>query len=495
MKSLRPYQQEAINAIHNGLERGLKSMLVVLPTGCGKTFMAVEAIKDMGRVLWISHTQELCSQSASALIGCDVEFDNLPPEIGLIKAEKFDIEPMLVMAMAQSLHRRLDRIPADHFDVIVCDEADLFLAKTFVKSIEYFTPKLLLGLTATPFRQDNMPLTDVFEEIVYEYEIIDAVKQGYLCKPDAIRVKTNTSLDNVKTQAGEFKQGDLSNTINTPARNYQIVNKYLEYCEGRQFMAFSVDVQHAQDLCDAFKEKGINCDFVVGDTELSPDRRKVIESFKNGQITGLTNCMILSVGFNYDDVGACIMACPTKSRRKYIQQLGRGLRLKSSSFTSKFGQNCIILDIVDGTRKHKLINTEEIDKDYDLEDKLFISEENRQKLLDVKARREQQLNVVLTDVDERVVLLPLPRRKLVKTARMNEEATPAQLRMIAHWGYDVENVNYSKYMVGEIVMSQPASQQEFENVASCGFDVSNGVTVAEAKDALLLINEMDSKKR
>lgn len=487
-KELWPHQAASVNAIHYYLAKGIKRMALVLPTGTGKSFTAAQAIKDMGRILWIVHTEELGEQGAEVLrqtFGLSTS--------GLIKADVFDVDHQIVIATAQTLHNRLNRLSPDYFDVIVADECDLFGAVTFQKSLDYFTPKLRLGLTATFFRMDNMSLTDIFDVVAYEYTIEQAIGDGYLAKPEAIIAKTNINLDTVHTVAGEFNQKELTEKVNTPERNNFIVDQYIKYGKGMQFIAFCCDVQHTIDLCEAFKERGVNCEYVVGDKELTTDRTGCIQRFKSNQTTGLTNCMILSVGFDYPDTGMTIMACPTKSKRKFIQQIGRSLRLKSEWFVDQWGQKAIILDIVDCTTKHKLINTKELDRELRLEKKIFISEKDRQLLLDTKAKREATFTAQQRLKDEFVDLFALPIVKINKSIRLQESATENQLAWLKKLGYDIVNDHFTKQHFNEIIALQSATDNEIQNLKKCGYDTSNGVTVAEYKRAMEEIREREAK--
>lgn len=520
MKQERHYQTKAIRQITNSLNKGVREMLLVLPTGTGKTHTAVKAIQGKGRVLWIVTTEELCEQGGIALLAeldlmtyedlietiknnnglielirkpigmlAEVIADN----IGLVKADIFDIEKPIVLASAATLYRRLDKIPIEHFKVIVCDEADLFCSRTLRMPIDFFTHNLLLGLTATPYRQDGLELDDIFGQTVFEYTLREAVLEGFLTKPIAIKVKTSANLDDVHTLAGEFNQKELTQKINVPERNFQIVNKYIEYGQGRQFLAFCCDVQHAIDLCDAFKEKGVDCNFVVGDKELSPERKEVINSFKDGSLLGLTNVMVLTAGFDHPDIGVMIMACPTKSKRKFVQQVGRGFRLKSNKFVSKYAQNVIILDVVDGTTKHKLINCEAIDAELELEDKIFISDENRDKLRDAKLKRETVFKAH-EGQDEIFELFPIPKAKRYYSARLNEPATEAQLKSVERFGFDIINNTYTQAQIGEIFAAQMACKQDIDNLTAAGYDTSIPITMGQAKAAFADLMERDKKK-
>ena len=257
IKQLRPYQQDALLAINSRLQNGIAKQIVVLPTGAGKTFLAVKTLAPFKKILWLTHTEELLEQSGAAFLHeifpnyniqkriddagglldyiKSVKKENLladpidqeiASKIGIIKAETFYINAEIVLASLQTIHRRLDKISPDTFDAVVVDECHLSSAKTYVKSINYFQPKLLCGLTATPHRADGASLGDIYDEIVYQYRLFDAINDGYLCEIDAIACRTDISLDNVRTTAGELNQSDLRQTVNTPERNKFIVECY-----------------------------------------------------------------------------------------------------------------------------------------------------------------------------------------------------------------------------------------------------------------------------
>lgn len=516
---LRYYQREAKNSVQKELKEGVRKQLLVLATGTGKTALATDILKDFGKALWITHTEELIEQSAIALLSAEIGipkeeleaklnaegglieylsnnnggmFETIPGvigNVGVIKEKLMDFSTRLTVASIQTLWRRLDKIPADTFDVIVVDEAHYSGAATWVRTLDHFAPNLRLGLTATPYRMDGMLMGDIFDKITYEYPIDKAVKDGYLCKIDAIRVKTNVDIDKVRTTGGELNQGDLTETINTPERNGLIVRKYLEHCRDRQFIAFCSNVQHAIDLCECFKDEGIVADYIVGDKDLTTDRKGVINDFKSGKTTGLTNVMVLTAGFDHTEVSCVIEAAPTKSLSKYLQQVGRGTRLKKGDF-----KDLIILDFVDTTTRHRLINAWELDKAKDVEDKVFISDEKRQKLMEAITKREAKVTQQVITIDERVNLLAIPVVKISNSIRMNEPATQPQLDWLERLGYNTKENNYTKKMCSEIIGSQSASPKQIWAIKKMGYDVSAGVTIAEAKKIFQIKEEKKAKE-
>lgn len=514
-KELRPYQSEAHEVSIKEYNAGIIRQLLVLMTGAGKTFLTIKLLERYGfkRVLWLSFQEELVSQSALAFIRekFDDEFYNQIKEIGFlnfmregglfnvpdfkigcIKADIWRPDGHVVMGSVPTIHRRLDRLTPDYYDCVICDEAHLFGSTTAHKVLTFLQPKLLLGLTATPIRADGVMLCDIFEKIVFEYSLDKGIKDGYACEMDAVRVKTNVSLDKVKTTAGELNLGDLSNEVNTLARNQLIVDSYKKYADGRQCMAFCVDIQHAIDLAETFKNNGLDCEAVSSNEELTPDRNEKIDRFKNKSLQIITNVNILTTGFDHPDTGAIIMACPTKSLTKYLQAVGRGARLKGKEYVDRFGQNCMIIDIVDSTTRHSLVNAWELDKQKPVEERTFVTRENKDILIADRLRRSAKLEHIRQE-DEKVNLLKLPALKISKSWRMEGEATEAQLKAIEKWGYDIVNTSYTKSMISEIFGQQECTAKQKSFLKWKGYDTSGFVSVAVATAAFKEIREKEEK--
>lgn len=508
-KALRYYQIEAKEAVLQALKRKVRKLLLLMPGGTGKTKTAVNIINDMGRKLWIVHEESLGEQGAIALLDelelmpyqvlvstintegglikllenhkshhfVSENVDLIAKNVGIIKADLFDINKPIVVASAQTLWMRLQKIPKDWFKVIVADECDLFFSRTFKMPLEYFEYDLLLGLTATNFRSDGVEMTDIFDETVYEYTLEQAIKDKYLTELNAIVIRTTTNLDDLNTAAGDFKLKELTEKVNTPQRNNLIVRKYMEYCTGQQFICFGADVDHVIDLYEAFEREGIKSAYVVSDKNrmvIGTDRKQIVRDYKKGSIIGLVNYNIFSAGFDAPDTGCVILACPTKSKRKFLQQLYRVTRLKSEGFVKKFGQIGTILDIVDGTSKHKIVNTFELDKGKLIEQRLFLSTVTKQILLDAKEKREREITSVVRKEDKKVKLVNLPDPLVVN---WKGDATEGQLKWLKGiGGYDTENFTFTKKQAHEIIESQPARKKELEWLESKGYD-TNGATI------------------
>lgn len=525
MKQERPYQIECHEAVISKYNKEVIRQLIVAFTGSGKTFMLIRLLEKLGfkRVLWLSFQEELVYQSALAFckekyneetykyieaVGFKefVKMDNYSNysgyfQMGLIKADTFYPNGNVIMGSVMTVKNRLDQLPPDYFDCIVCDEAHLYASVSAINVLNHFKPKLLLGATATPHRADGVPLGNIFDEITFEYGLDKGIKDGYAAELYAIRIKTNVDLDakkadgtaKVRTTAGEFNQKDLSNEVNTLYRNQLIVNKWKQYAIGRQTIAFCVDISHAIDLAEAFKENGINAVAVSSDEERTPNREKHIKMFKEGKIDVITNVAILVAGFDHVNTGCAIMACPTKSLTKYLQSVGRIARLKTKEFVDKFGQKALILDVVDNTNKHNLINAWELDKEKDIEDRTFVSREKKDLLL--AARKNTKLEHTRV-ADEIVKLLKIPKIKInLDSPNMKKPITEPQRDWLIKLGHKPDEIHFTHGMAQEIFDKEPASRRKIEEIKNLGYDVSGRVITNSDYNAVMRQEWIKNKKK
>jgi len=502
-KEIRPYQQKAINAIESDLMSGIEKSLLVMSMGLGKTFTAIkieEGLKSK-KTMWLTEDERLFEQSALAFIQdkFDESFYKYVEKVGFInycrgggvfagsgykmscvKADLFDLSGDVVFVSAQTLWRRLDKIPPDVFDVIIIDEAHNFGAKTYYNAIQHFSPRLRLGLTGTPYRTDGMLMGDIFDKISFEYGMLEGTRDGYLCELDAIRVKTTTSLDKVHTLAGDFNQKELSNEINNPARNYLIAESYLKYAQGRQAIGYGCDIAHCMDLAEAFRDKGINAQAISSDEDRTGDGEPVIRAYRNKKLDVIFNVNMLAKGFDHPDTGCTIAAAPTKSLVRYLQGPGgRASRLKSDEYVAKFGQNAIILDIVDVTSRHNLVNAWELDREKPLEERTFLTKEKRDKILAERLKKKAVIEHERKE-DEIVKLLSIPKYVVSKSIKMQEEATTAQLKWLKDLGHDTDNNHYTKFHANEIINQLPANKVEIAEMKKLGYDVGSRNVITKA---------------
>lgn len=541
MRQLRDYQLANHKAITDARNNGVINQLNVMPTGTGKTFTMCDYISAyFDSTLWLTHREELIDQSGLTLAqtmapeyaeeisefvdacGGIVEALNkldrnvagsdalrwMRNNIGVIKQGRNDHHRPIVIASVQTLWRRLAQIHPDSFECIVIDEAHYCMAKTWRKSVEHFNVKLRIGLTATPHRADGVSLSNLFDEIVFEYDLPTAIHEGYLVEIDAVQVKTNINLDNVHTRGGEFISGELQHVVDCPERNNLIVDKYLEYAEGRQAIFYCVNIEHAKNLADTFFRRGVkSVNLVVSDKELCPDRKDIIKKFKRGEIDILCNVDILTTGFDYPELSVVGCACPTKSLTKYIQTVGRGTRPIANAIkgleTSKERREAIkasnkphltLLDFVDVTSRHKLVNTWELDRRKPFEEKIFMTEQKREEAIEQREKMKREARIDRhSNVDKRIELIPMPEIKFPRSIRWEEPATEKQIRVLLAKNLitleELRENDYTKEDASRMIGSKEVSMSKVQWLRENNFDAPDVVTFAEYSAAKKMIQE------
>ena len=356
MIELRPYQHECLEAIEQFEKDGILRQLVALPTGTGKTILFSTAAKRRnGRTLILAHRDELIQQAVEKL---EMVWDNV--NVGVVKAERNENDKQVVVGSVQTVSRenRLEQLPQD-FDFIITDEAHHAAAATYRRIYEYLgimpndegdirSDTIHLGVTATPERTDNIGLDDIFEEIVFHRNIQDFIPD-YLCDLRCVQVMTHINVDGVETWAGDLRTEQLSALLNTVNCNELIVEAWKEHALGRLTLCFTTDVAHAIDLCNTFRAHNIKADWVSGETPLD-ERRDILARFMKGEIEVLTNCAVLTEGYDNPALDCIIIARPTKSKLLYTQMVGRGIR----TYPQK--DDCLILDIACISTEHNLVS-------------------------------------------------------------------------------------------------------------------------------------------
>ncbi|MBI2543208.1 MAG: DEAD/DEAH box helicase [Candidatus Aenigmarchaeota archaeon] len=346
--TLRDYQIECLDAIKNSRESGIDRPLVSLPTGSGKTVIFCEEAKRTdGRSLILVHRDELLEQALEKLYVIWPE-----AEPGVVKADRNEIDARVIVASIQTLsqRRRLEQLGKE-FGFLATDEAHHAAATSYLRVYEHLElPRkdlLSLGVTATPFRSDEKALEEAFDQVVYKKTISEMIMDGYLCDLRALRVKTSIDLDNIQTFGDDFYERDLADAINTVNRNRLIVESYLNYGEDRLALCFTANVKHAEDLAEAFRNNGVDSTSISGEMPYH-ERKSTLRKFHNQEIKVLCNCQLLTEGFDEPAIDCIILARPTKSPVMYTQMIGRGTR----TFPGK--ADCLIIDIADVSRRHKL---------------------------------------------------------------------------------------------------------------------------------------------
>ena len=345
--NLRPYQNEAVNAIEEEWQKGRKKTLLVLPTGCGKTIVfckiAENRVKMGDRVLILAHRDELLNQAA----------DKLQKSTGMMTAKEKAEESCLgswfrvVVGSVQSMMRenRLNKFPEDYFSTIIIDEAHHCLTYSYQRVLEHFDGALVLGVTATPDRSDMRNLGQYFDSLAYEYTLPRAIKEGYLCRIQAMTVPLNIDISGVKTQSGDYALADVGTALDPYLE--QIADEMKKHCADRKTVVFLPLIKTSQKFCHLLQSRGFRAAEVNGESE---NRAEILSAFDRGEYDVLCNSMLLTEGWDCPSVNCIVVLRPTKIRSLYCQMVGRGTRL--SQETGK--ENLLLLDFLWHTSRHEL---------------------------------------------------------------------------------------------------------------------------------------------
>ena len=342
---LRPYQVEARNAIL-GEWRGRRRVLLVLPTGTGKTivFSAVteEEVRCGGRVLILAHRGELLDQARDKLmqatgLACSIEKAD---QSSLLEWER------VTVGSVQSMMRyeRLERFSRDHFTMIVVDEAHHVLAETYARILEHFDGARVLGVTATPDRGDKKNLGRYFESLAFEYLLPQAIQDGFLCPIVAKTIPLEIDLDEVKQQSGDFQLAGIAHALDPYLE--QIADEITKY-PTRKLVVFLPLIATSRRFNAMLRDRGVDSVEVNGE---SPDRTEILQRFDRAGPSVLCNAMLLTEGWDCPTVDAICVLRPTKLRSLYAQMVGRGTRINPGK------ENLLLLDFLWHSTRHELVH-------------------------------------------------------------------------------------------------------------------------------------------
>jgi superfamily II DNA or RNA helicase len=341
---LRSYQVDCVESVFRNWQE-FKRVLVVQPTGCGKTICFAHIAKrkaDEGkRVLILANREELLQQ-ASDKIRAAVNL-----ETALEKAESTAINSLLPITVGsvQTLSRssRLKQFPADYFDTIIVDEGHHALASSWQSILQYFYGANVALFTATPDRSDRKNLGQYVEALAHEYTIRQAIADGYLCKIAAQTIPLKIDLSKVRTTAGDYNDADLGTALDPYLE--QIADHMADTVRDRRCLVFLPLIKTSEKMTELLRARGFPAAHVCG---VSPDRAAIISAFQAGDISCLCNSMLLTEGFDCPPINCIVCLRPTKIRSLYAQVVGRGTRIHPDK------QNLLILDFLWHTTKHDL---------------------------------------------------------------------------------------------------------------------------------------------
>jgi len=386
--NLRPYQSAAVTAVESEW-REHKSTLLVCPTGGGKTIIFAEILRRAfpRRGLVLAHRQELIDQAAEKVrrvTGWQVDIEMGGQRAALdcmFGGPRVVVSTIQTQCSGGDGGGRMTRFDPRMFGVIVVDEGHHAPSSSYRRVLDWYcngNPDLrVLGVTATPDRADEEALGQVYETVAYDYEISDAIRDGWLVPVSQQMVHVEgLDFSQCRTTAGDLNGADLARVMEYEENLQRVVSPSVEIAKDKRTLVFAASVEHAERMAEMFnRHRPGMAAWVCGKTD-KDDRRRILADFKSGAVQVVCNCGVLTEGFDNPAVEIVIMARPTKSRALYSQMAGRATRpaesiahelndhdspeARRALIEASEKPGCRIVDFVGNSGRHKLCTSVDI---------------------------------------------------------------------------------------------------------------------------------------
>ena len=327
---LYEHQERILEDINKSRKEGINTSLVVIPTGTGKSQIVIEDLKQLAED---NKIKRVLIMVPSIPIKEDWE-----KRVEIFNG-KLDIE----IKYYNTVFLEKNSLPKDYYDYVVFDEAHHAQAANCKKTLQYFTPKYLIGLTATPERLDKRKLDEIFGQYETKLTLREAIEKGVISNIRCYRLISNIDLSEVRYNGKDYNYADLEKTLVIDSRNELIVKTIKKYFAPqkdfyKQGIVFCVNIQHCKKLEKMLNDTGIKAKAVYGSNR---ENDVIFESYKNKEIQFLLSCQVISEGWDCPQTEIVVMARPTLSKVLYLQQIGRGVR-------NYPGKECLyVIDVVD----------------------------------------------------------------------------------------------------------------------------------------------------
>lgn len=319
-----PVQKEALAALNETRQSGFRRGLVVLATGLGKTWLAAFDTEQMGarRVMFVAHREEILNQAAETFL-------RIRPtaRVGFYMGQVRDLNVDILCASVQTLSRasHLERFLPQHFDYIVIDEFHHAAAATYRRVINYFAPRFMLGLTATPDRTDQSDILALCDEnLVFERNLVAGIDADLLVPFHYYGIfDSEVDYQAIPWRNGRFDPESLSSKLATLGRFRHALAQWRKHAQQRT-LAFCASIRHAEFMAEQFEKVGIAAAAVYAGSQLS--RAEALSRLSSKQLAVVFSVDLFSEGVDLPEIDTVMMLRPTESKILFLQQLGRGLR-------------------------------------------------------------------------------------------------------------------------------------------------------------------------
>lgn len=334
--NLRDYQREAIDKTMAARAEGFQRPAVVLSTGLGKTVIFSHLISEYAhthgrRAVVLVHRDELADQAIDKIRSVAPHL-----RVGKVKAESDEITADVMVCSVQTLAvpRRLERLRASEsrhgrIGLAVVDECHHAAAETYqtiLRSLGCFGGNTLaVGFTATMARGDNVGLGDTWQTVISPISLLRAISRGFLTDVRGKSVSIDIDFGGVKRSGGDYQSGDLGRALEDSDMERVLPGAYREHAGDRPGVVFTPTVATAHSVAESFNAAGVRTAVVSGETPRE-ERQRIYTDYRTGKIQVLSNCMVLTEGFDAPWASCAVIARPTQSQPLYIQMVGRVLR-------------------------------------------------------------------------------------------------------------------------------------------------------------------------
>ena len=348
MIELRDYQQKMIDLVIESLRKGKKRIMIVLPTGGGKTAIASELVRRSflknKSSIFMCHRQELLDQTYNTY-----SKNGIVP--AFIKGGRHpDYSNPMQIASVNTLIRRLDKYKVP--DIMFVDECHHSKASQWNKILDWADKSVVIGLTATPCRLDGKPLNDMYETMLETVSTKDLINSGYLV-PYLYYAPSIIDTSELVSSNGDYTKKSLEEASFNSKIIGDNIEQYKKIANGKRNVVFAVSLKHAETIKNRYINAGIGAEVLDG-TLSSSERKKVIDRFRQGVIKVIVSIDVISEGFDLPAIEVVSLLRPTQSTALYLQQVGRALRT-----CPELGkQRAIILDHVNNYRVHGMPDEE-----------------------------------------------------------------------------------------------------------------------------------------
>lgn len=337
---LRPYQNEAIDRVRTEWRNGRRKVVVVSPTGSGKTVLACSMVESAvakgSRVIFLTHRCELVDNVSEKL-------DDNGIDHGIVMADHKRWKPWCPIQVVSipTVIRRLGNRPQAH--LVIVDECHHARSESWEKVLACYPEAAVVGLSATPARLDGKGLKSIFNGMVVVAQPAELESIGFLMAP-RLFCPDKPNLSRVKIRGGDFALDELEAKMNQRQLVGNIVKEWQRLGAGRRTLVFAVSIAHSTAIRDRFREAGITAEHVDGTTP-KDERKKIVAALKEGKVQVVSNCALFGEGVDIVELGVVSLARPTKSLTLFLQQCGRALRPAPGK------EQPIIIDHADSVRR------------------------------------------------------------------------------------------------------------------------------------------------